>query len=58
MSTEKYKVWVCNECGAHEYNANCISEDDLEHLGCGSCGGWDFHLETKAEPKQTPTRRP
>jgi hypothetical protein len=36
--------WVCNECGSHEYTMS-VSEDDLENLGCGSCGGSEFHKE-------------
>ncbi len=37
-------IWVYNECGSEEYDGGTVSEEDIQHLACGSCGGWDFHL--------------
>ena len=41
------KVWVCNECGSHEYNAEMVSRDDLDFCGCAECGANEFHIEEK-----------
>lgn len=38
------KVWECNECGSQEYTT-CVSEADVQELGCGNCGGCEWHLE-------------
>ena len=35
-------AWECNECGAQEYTM-CVSEDDVHQLGCGNCGGDEWH---------------
>lgn len=40
-------AWECNECGSQEYTM-CVSEDDVNRLGCGNCGGDEWH---KAEVK-------
>lgn len=40
-------VWECNECGSQEYTM-AISEDDVQSLGCGRCGGDEWH---KAEAR-------
>ena len=37
--------WVCNECGSPEYTSS-VSEDDIQQLGCGNCGGCEWHKET------------
>ena len=36
--------WVCNECGSPEYTS-CVSEADIQELGCGNCGGDEWHKE-------------
>jgi hypothetical protein len=40
-------VWECNQCGSQEYTM-AISEDDVHDLGCGRCGGDEWH---KAEAR-------
>ena len=35
--------WVCNSCNSLEYTLS-VSEDDIQHLGCGNCGGDEFHV--------------
>jgi len=35
--------WVCNSCNSLEYTLS-VSEDDIQQLGCGSCGGDEFHV--------------
>ena len=35
--------WVCNNCNSLEYTLS-VSEDDIQHLGCGNCGGDEFHV--------------
>lgn len=46
------KVWECNECGSQQYTT-CVSEVDVQNLGCSACGGDEWHLaeERKAQPK-------
>ena len=34
--------WECNQCGSQEYSM-CVSEDDVNNLGCGRCGGDEWH---------------
>ena len=34
--------WECNECGSQEYTMS-VSEDDVHNLGCGNCGGDEWH---------------
>lgn len=38
----KTYAWECNECGSQEYTMS-VSEDDVQNLGCGSCGGNEWH---------------
>jgi hypothetical protein len=40
--TKQEYAWECNECGAQEYTM-CVSEDDVNRLGCGNCGGDEWH---------------
>jgi len=40
----KEYAWECNQCGAQEYTM-CVSETDVHELGCGSCGGDEWHKE-------------
>lgn len=35
--------WVCNSCNSLEYTLS-VSEDDIQQLGCGNCGGDEFHV--------------
>lgn len=35
--------WVCNNCNSLEYTLS-VSEDDIQQLGCGNCGGHEFHV--------------
>ena len=35
--------WVCNSCNSLEYTLS-VSEDDIQQLGCGNCGGYEFHV--------------
>lgn len=35
-------AWECNECGSQEYTM-AVSEEDLNCLGCGNCGGDEWH---------------
>lgn len=35
--------WVCNSCNSLEYSLS-VSEEDVQILGCGSCGGDEFHI--------------
>ena len=35
-------VWECNECGSQEYTM-CVSESDVQELGCGGCGSSEWH---------------
>jgi hypothetical protein len=39
--------WECNECGSQEYTKS-VSEIDVQKLGCGKCGGIEWH---RAESK-------
>lgn len=42
--------WECNECGSPEYT-DCVSEADIQHLGCAGCGCDEFHkVFVKKEP--------
>jgi hypothetical protein len=41
-------LWECNECGSQEYTMS-VSCDDVQDLGCGNCGGNEWH---KAEEKE------
>jgi hypothetical protein len=47
---KKEYAWECNECGSQEYTM-AVSETDVNQLGCGSCGGDEWH---KAEVRQSP----
>lgn len=47
QSLKPSMVWECNECGSQEYTM-CVSETDVQQLGCGNCGGDEWH---KAEEK-------
>ena len=40
-------AWECNECGSQEYTM-ALSEADVQRLGCGKCGGDEWH---KAEAR-------
>ena len=40
-TTQKY-AWECNECGTQEYTMY-ITKDDVHQLGCGKCGGDEWH---------------
>ena len=37
-------AWECNQCGAQEYSMS-VSADDVQNLGCGKCGGDEWHKE-------------
>lgn len=41
-------LWECNKCGSQEYTMS-VSCDDVQDLGCGNCGGNEWH---KAEEKE------
>lgn len=41
-------LWECNQCGSQEYTM-CVSEVDVQELGCGACGGDEWH---KAEERR------
>ena len=43
----KEYAWECNECGSQEYTM-AVSESDVQSLGCGNCGGDEWH---KAEAR-------
>lgn len=47
LEPPKEYAWECNECGSQEYTMS-VSEDDVQQLGCGNCGGDEWH---KAEVK-------
>jgi hypothetical protein len=35
-------AWECNECGSQEFTM-CVSEHDVNQLGCGNCGSSEWH---------------
>lgn len=39
---KKEYAWECNECGSQEYIMS-VSEYDVNNLGCGKCGGGEWH---------------
>lgn len=41
-------AWECNECGSQEYTM-AVSEIDVQRLGCGNCGGDEWHKAVKEQ---------